>query len=1221
MIDYKRIEKLATDIEKAFDVASDEESFLPCDKFEEFVTESVVKETLETASLEDVQSLLQFVLSSAKKIFLTLVMLTSKNEEKISMLREFRHRGVDDASLPIGFKNEEGGRGWYGYSLDEPSDPKRQFSCPVDKIWGRTDRKNFASYQWCFIAPIFNEGQFRFRFHGRTVLPYLDVAPKPTSSGFFGEVSRIGIHPAHISPPNSEAGSVAVALKKARHGDDLARFFDKETDNLDRLKQKAFKSTHLIQPIAAYTQKNDRCLMFPWAHGGTLSQYWKDNPHKSLHTESLKWVISQFSGICSALKELHQDNCRHGDLKPDNILWFKEGIHDGSLKIADLGLATFHSQDAHTNLRRGIQTMTPSGTRRYEPPETDEHRDDPGEPRSRAYDVWSMGCMMLELLIWLVYGSDAVTKFGNSTSDYFWEVYTEPDVGRQYRLHRCVTICLQNLDENLKDETAYKALFELVQARLLVVRVDQNNKSSPDCREIAAEVDKAMEAIKKRCYSDPNYLVPIQPKVTLPNLAAKPSRRPATTKNGALAPEQPSPQPRGLQTRLPERPLRTEEFDGTVKLERRATGIDNPESQSLWVPKSVQEQEFQSSKLNDIWVSTPDSKFATAFLKLVEWDRVKPRQTEVGTNLCLDCSNSKTVRLLESGHIPSKLQPTCDLCRMLMNVLDRVGIKPSTGVKLRQAGAMIGIEGGPDLLSIYCQPSTMSLSSNAYGFTDVKSSGSNIPSGTQIGLPTLLEQGSKEQFTLLKEWIKVCDSTHNMCRRSVEYDVWDMPTRLIDVEQDVRLVDTTSIKSSRYAALSHCWGQLKKDEMFCTYKSNLAQFQKSIDFSSLPQTFKDAVTVARGLGLKYIWIDSLCIIQDDEVDWESESAKMEQVFSSAYCTISASSAKSSLEGFLVNRPSRPCVQVEMKNSELLYVCPAIDDFRHDVELGEINKRGWVLQERALSRRSIHFTSSQVYWECGAGVHCETLGRLNNSKAAFLGDANFPKSALEYYRDGRQMLIQDLYERYSRLAFSKSSDRSVAILGLQKRLARAFKTEAEYGFFAAYFSRGILWKRDQVQGMKRITQPPGRRVPSWSWFSRGGMIKYMELKFERITWLKDDFETYFTRQLATDSEQASGSKSGGGIPTIRGLARKMITAKEELLVHATFDDDLECEVDDLRCVAIGRDKPVSGLKDLMFYLLVIQRIGSVLGEVTYERVGVASLMSQHVASEGSWVCIQ
>lgn len=202
-----------------------------------------------------------------------------------------------------------------------------------------------------------------------------------------------------------------------------------------------------------------------------------------------------------------------------------------------------------------------------------------------------------------------------------------------------------------------------------------------------------------------------------------------------------------------------------------------------------------------------------------------------------------------------------------------------------------------------------------------------------------------------------------------------MPIRLVEVADSIRLVDASTFEQCEYVALSHCWGALTAEERFCTYERNIEDLKRSIDFDMLPLTFRDAITVTRGIGVRYIWIDSLCIIQDDAEDWEKESRKMEQVFSNAYCTIGASSAKSSLEGFLNRKMSRPCVQIQTQTAGQLYICPAIDNFHQDVELGELNRRGWVLQERALSRRTIYYTSTQVYWECGGGVQCETLARL------------------------------------------------------------------------------------------------------------------------------------------------------------------------------------------------------------------------------------------------------
>lgn len=95
---------------------------------------------------------------------------------------------------------------------------------------------------------------------------------------------------------------------------------------------------------------------------------------------------------------------------------------------------------------------------------------------------------------------------------------------------------------------------------------------------------------------------------------------------------------------------------------------------------------------------------------------------------------------------------------------------------------------------------------------------------------------------------------------------------------------------------------------------------------------------------------------------------------SAYLTIAATSAQASTEGFLTERCHRSWATISSANGSL-HLAEAIDNFEADVERGVLNTRGWVLQERALLRRTIHFTSTQVYWECGRGIHCETLAQL------------------------------------------------------------------------------------------------------------------------------------------------------------------------------------------------------------------------------------------------------
>jgi hypothetical protein len=244
-----------------------------------------------------------------------------------------------------------------------------------------------------------------------------------------------------------------------------------------------------------------------------------------------------------------------------------------------------------------------------------------------------------------------------------------------------------------------------------------------------------------------------------------------------------------------------------------------------------------------------------------------------------------------------------------------------------------------------------------------------------MGFPRLPDAGSSTHFKVMKEWIRHCDNTHGCYPKQLDF----LPTRFIDVSNSdsgaVRLVDLGRGHTGPggYAALSHRWGSPQQHPRFCTYKSNTEEFKNYIDIMRLPKTFQDAVHVTRGLGLQRLWIDSLCIVQDDAEDWEAESKLMERVFSSAYCTIAASCATGSSDGFLKPRRERRCVIMQGPREDKAFcVCETIDDFHRDVDQGELNQRGWVLQERALSRRTIYFTETQLYWECGGGVRCETM---------------------------------------------------------------------------------------------------------------------------------------------------------------------------------------------------------------------------------------------------------
>lgn len=246
----------------------------------------------------------------------------------------------------------------------------------------------------------------------------------------------------------------------------------------------------------------------------------------------------------------------------------------------------------------------------------------------------------------------------------------------------------------------------------------------------------------------------------------------------------------------------------------------------------------------------------------------------------------------------------------------------------------------------------------------------------QIGHPVLLEKASQAHFGILRQCLGDCEANHRECR---PHKLKSLPTRLIhvglNVSDTISLCETRPTDKFEYIALSHPWGE---GPHFCTTLDNVEAHREMIDFDALPAMFQDGVVTTRELGLEYLWIDSICIIQGKGGDFDREAKRMEDVFSSAFCVIAASSARRQKDGFL-NRPKedRECLTFEHEGLPPLYVRSFMDNFNEDVVESPLSKRGWVLQERALARRSIYFTNNQTYWECGRGVRCcETLTKMD-----------------------------------------------------------------------------------------------------------------------------------------------------------------------------------------------------------------------------------------------------
>ncbi|KAJ9138333.1 Serine/threonine-protein kinase par-4 [Pleurostoma richardsiae] len=197
-----------------------------------------------------------------------------------------------------------------------------------------------------------------------------------------------------------------------------------------------------------------------------------------------------------------------------------------------------------------------------------------------------------------------------------------------------------------------------------------------------------------------------------------------------------------------------------------------------------------------------------------------------------------------------------------------------------------------------------------------------------------------------------------------------------------------------------------------------------------------------------------------------------------------------------------------------YICENIDDFNLHVLNGRLNKRGWVLQQHALARRTIFFTEHQTYFECGDGVRCETLTKMSNNLAAFLEDPNSPHIIMSTSQGEKIIRFQNLYKTYSGLAFTKAYDRPIAVDGIQSCLLKAFGTHGGYGIFAekndkgrgpGLLRRSLLWYRPpDKKELVRIKFPQDHAgvatVPSWSWMAYMGEVDFLQPPFGNINWM-------------------------------------------------------------------------------------------------------------------------
>jgi hypothetical protein len=346
---------------------------------------------------------------------------------------------------------------------------------------------------------------------------------------------------------------------------------------------------------------------------------------------------------------------------------------------------------------------------------------------------------------------------------------------------------------------------------------------------------------------------------------------------------------------------------------------------------------------------------------------------------------------------------------------------------------------------------------------------------------------AEERFDLLQNWISNCSNHHSLCKVTAG----KLPTRVIDVgEADIQepSLKVTNGESGHYIALSHCWGS---NPLIRTTKDTFTQHQRQLPMSKLPKTFHDAVVITRKLKIRYIWIDSLCIIQDDVEDWEEQAAVMGDIYTQSYLTIAATGSKDSAGGCFLPRLTGHHVRVKcsLGDNQTGYVFIREKPKGFDeLDKSILNTRAWVAQERLLSPRTIHCDVDQLLWECRECRLTEDAVPVEASITQRLIWDGRLHLQYPYKRNGTSdgKFVWDWYhlvENYTKRNLTYEDDKLPAISGLASIMERRVGDEYFAGLWKSHLVIGLLWYREKDW----LVRPAKYRAPSWSWAAFDGHI--------------------------------------------------------------------------------------------------------------------------------------
>ncbi|KAL2875632.1 hypothetical protein SGCOL_009093 [Colletotrichum sp. CLE4] len=490
-------------------------------------------------------------------------------------------------------------------------------------------------------------------------------------------------------------------------------------------------------------------------------------------------------------------------------------------------------------------------------------------------------------------------------------------------------------------------------------------------------------------------------------------------------------------------------------------------------------------------------------------------------------SNNPFIR---AGFIALNLAKKCD------TFFAKVGIRKAEITKRRSAtipgayGVIVIRSSHLDISNVFV-PSTelredVVAELNFFGTKEEPASWDSIGLAYHISGDT----SSDEAFRWFRARLEHCISEHSLCK-AADND-GRMPTRVLDLGPFDGLTESEGSQETSD-------GDIRIHET---------------------RGYQDAIGLTRKLGIRYIWIDSLCIIQDDKEDWRAEAARMASIFQGAHVTISGTKSSSPHQSYFTQSPDKYMAKrVEHCDGEgkgwFANVRQTVPHFFSSDASGEPNyspgdfpllNRGWVFQERLLSPRILHLGDVEMAWECNEVCACECMGetttyetepRWAHTKGAHARNLASATEAKELYPDWRSTV-----ENYKKTRLTYQNDILPAIAGVVKNMQRFRKDKYLAGIWEDSLLDDLAWQATQSV----LHRPDKWTAPTWSWASVTSKINYSNLR----TILASKFLVEPDLKAQRTVVVEASTESAGADPTIEvisghiALSGPMITARLE-----------------------------------------------------------------------------